>query len=580
VRKTIFLKIFTGYVLIIALMTAGVSILSYRTIKNNYNETLAQDLEKIATVTGHSIRRHAAQQNRTALDGYIKQLGEEIRGIRITVIDTDGTVLADSEQAPAVDMENHGSRPEVRSAMAGQTGVSQRYSTTVASDMLYVAIPLMRSGALAGVVRVSCHVSDIEQWLSRLRREISQVALLVILLAIGCALFVAKKLAAPIAQLGLAARTVASGDFNVRVAVDSRDEVQEFAESFNYMTGRIRELFEQVSLKQGELTSIITSLHEGLLVIDHADRVLMCNESLARMAGFSAAGAPGKSYWELLRVVQLEEIVAAARASGGGTLHEVRLGGRTCLVNTALIAELNALVMTFLDMTDVKNMERMKRDFVVNVSHELRTPLTAIKGFVETLQEEPASEDQQRYLAIISRHTDRLINIVKDIMVLSSLEHEQEPECEEVNVKGIVEQVKKIYIDRLREKNLSLSIEAENGRLNARVDPFKIEQVFINLIDNAIKYTEAGGITVQLERAAEALLIRVSDTGIGIAPAHLPKLFERFYVVDKSRSRSVGGTGLGLSIVKHIVLLHGGTISVDSTPGKGSTFTITLPEQT
>ena len=220
----------------------------------------------------------------------------------------------------------------------------------------------------------------------------------------------------------------------------------------------------------------------------------------------------------------------------------------------------------------------MKRDFVVNVSHELRTPLTAIKGFVETLQEESATGEQQRYLAIISRHTDRLINIVKDIMVLSSLEHEQELELEEVNVKGIAEQVKKIYIDRLKEKNLSLDIEAENGPLIARIDPFKLEQVFINLIDNALKYTETGGITVKLERAQAGLVIRIADTGIGIAPMHLPKLFERFYVVDKSRSRRVGGTGLGLSIVKHIVLLHKGTITVTSTPGAGTTFTITLPQ--
>jgi len=276
--------------------------------------------------------------------------------------------------------------------------------------------------------------------------------------------------------------------------------------------------------------------------------------------------------------VQLEEIVTAARASGSSTLHEIRLSGRTCMVNTAQIAELNALVMTFLDITEVKNTERMKRDFVVNVSHELRTPLTAIKGFVETLQEESATEEQQRYLAIISRHTDRLINIVKDIMVLSSLEHEQELELEEVNVKGIAEQVKKIYIDRLKEKNLSLDIEAEHGPLIARIDPFKLEQVFINLIDNALKYTETGGITVQMERAQAGLVIRIADTGIGIAPMHLPKLFERFYVVDKSRSRRVGGTGLGLSIVKHIVLLHKGTITVTSTPGAGTTFTITLPQ--
>ena len=574
-KKTIFIKIFTGYVLIIALMTGGVSVMAYRIIKNHHIETLTGQLEKLAIVTGHSIQELYARREQASLDRMIKKLGPEI-GTRITVIDQNGTVLADSEGDP-LGMENHSSRQEVTQALGGQIGVSQRYSTTLKNAMLYVAVPLTQAGSVDGIVRMSCPASDIQHWLSQLKVQIVQIALLVILLAVICSLLVARKLSAPIAKLRRASRQIAEGDFSVRVFVDSRDEVYDFAESFNYMTGKIRELFDEVSLKQGQLKSIIRSLHEGLLVIDHAGRVIMCNESLARMAGFEPGDAPGKFYWELLRVVRLEDIVETFRASGGSSLHEVRLEGKTCLVNVSLITELNALVMTFLDVSEAKNVERMKRDFVVNVSHELRTPLTAIKGFVETLQEESASADHQHYLGIIRRHTDRLINIVKDLMLLSSLEHEQELELEKVNVKGIAEQVKKIYIDRLKEKDLYLNIEAENGSLIARVDPFKLEQVFINLIDNAIKYTEAGGITIRMERSQYGLVISVADTGIGIDAVHLPKLFERFYVVDKSRSRKVGGTGLGLSIVKHIVLLHGGSITVASTPGSGTTFTVTLP---
>jgi len=576
-RKTIFIKICTGYVLIIALMTIGVSILSYRIIKQQHIATRTDNLEKLAVTAGHSVKPLYDRQVYTVLDELVKQMGAETH-TRITVIATDGTVIADSEKDPAA-MENHGSRSEVRAALSGQPSVSQRYSTTIEDDMLYVAVPLMSSGALVGIVRTSCLLSDIQSWLRRLQVQIGQVAALVVILALACALFVARKLSAPIAQLGQASRTIAAGDFSVRVFVDSKDEVAEFAESFNYMTGKIRELFDEVSLKQEELKSIITSLQEGLLVIGDDGRVLLCNESLARMAGFETADAPGKFYWELLRVVQLEDLVDASRSSGGSTLHELRVEGRTCLVNTSPITDLNALVMTFLDITEVKNMERMKRDFVVNVSHELRTPLTAIKGFIETLQEEAADSDHQRYLGIIRRHTDRLINIVKDLMILSSLEHEQELELEDVNIQGIVEQVKKIYVDRLQEKNLSFTLEADNGPFNAQVDPFKFEQVFINLIDNAIKYTESGGITIRLERTPSGLSIRIADTGIGIAAAHLTKLFERFYVVDKSRSRRVGGTGLGLSIVKHIVLLHNGTITVTSTPGQGTAFTITLPDK-
>ncbi|RPJ05208.1 MAG: HAMP domain-containing protein, partial [Deltaproteobacteria bacterium] len=351
-RKTIFIKIFTGYLLIITLMTVSVSVLTYRIIKQQHIETLTQHLENLAVSAGHGISRLHAQRDRQALETLVTQLGPET-GTRVTLIDTDGTVLADSEKNPA-DMENHGSRLEVRSALEGQTGFSQRYSTTIEDDMLYVAVPLVRSGAVEGIVRVSCRVSDMRGWLRQLQIQIGQTALLVVLLAIACALFVARKISAPIAQLGLAARTIAAGDFSARVVVDSRDEVQEFAESFNHMAVKIRELFDEVSLKQGELKSIITSLHEGLLVIDHSGRVLMCNESLARMAVFPPADAPGRYYWELLRVVQLEEIVKVSRSSGGSTLHEVRLEGRTCLVNASVIAELDALVMTFLDITEVK----------------------------------------------------------------------------------------------------------------------------------------------------------------------------------------------------------------------------------
>ncbi len=222
-------------------------------------------------------------------------------------------------------------------------------------------------------------------------------------------------------------------------------------------------------------------------------------------------------------------------------------------------------------------MEKIKRDFVVNVSHELRTPLAAIKGFAETLEEE-VGENAKTYAGVIKRNTDRLINIVQDLLLLSELEEKgSKPESEEVNLKQLADNVIRIFKSRLTEKGLDFHLRVEDGLPAVKGDSFKLEQMLINLLDNSIKYTEKGKIVLALKQKEGNVEIIVEDTGIGIPQEHLMRIFERFYVVDKSRSKKFGGTGLGLSIVKHIVLSHKGTIAVESSLAKGTRFTIMLP---
>jgi len=254
------------------------------------------------------------------------------------------------------------------------------------------------------------------------------------------------------------------------------------------------------------------------------------------------------------------------------------LHDRIFLCSATFLKSGEEVVVVFHDITQVKNIEKIKKDFVVNVSHELRTPLTAIKGFVETLEEEVDGKIQH-YIDIIKRHTDRLINIVRDLLLLSELEEKGVTlEIEEVNVKNTVERIIPLFEQRLREKNLTLNLKVEGNLPPIKADPFKLEQMFMNLMDNAVKYTEKGGVFISVKKVREQkVCIEIQDTGIGIPKEHLPRIFERFYVVDKSRSRSFGGTGLGLSIVRHIVLLHNGSIDVESSPGSGTTFSITLP---
>ena len=256
------------------------------------------------------------------------------------------------------------------------------------------------------------------------------------------------------------------------------------------------------------------------------------------------------------------------------TSDNVELDERNYICSVSFLVSSEQIVLTLHDITEIMRLSAIKKDFVVNVSHELRTPLTAIKGFVETLDEE-GIEKSRRYLEIIKRHTERLISIVQDLQQLSELEAIEQLEIEPVNIARLLEPIIKMFEPQITSKNLNIELDVKN--IEVKADPFKLEQIFINLIDNSIKYTEKGAIIISAEQDARQTKIVVEDTGIGIPKEHIPRIFERFYVVDKSHSRRMGGTGLGLSIVKHIVQVHRGTISIESKVNQGTRVTIILP---
>jgi two-component system phosphate regulon sensor histidine kinase PhoR len=482
--------------------------------------------------------------------------------------------LADSEKDPAV-MENHRNRPEVIQALKGSVGELLRYSTTVKEDMLYVAMPVKKSEKTLGVLRISLFLKDINNLLDNLKTNILHIVLLVIVVSLLGAFIFAKGLTKPIRKLSAAFRRVASGDFDVKVLLKNQDEVKELADSFNLMSDQIKSLFAEVSRQKESLNSIISSVQEGLLVLDRREKIILCNESLKKLVQNNFIEE--KFYWEVIREAKFGDLVKKVREEKKNAIDEVALNNRIYLCGATIMESREEIVIVFHDITEMKNVENIKRDFVVNVSHELRTPLTSIKGFAETLEEE-AGEKERQYVEIIKRNTDRLINIVQDLLSLSELEEKGITlTIEEVRVKKVIENVIRIFKHGLKEKSLDLKLDIKDDLPPIKADPFKLEQMFINLIDNAIKYTEKGEITVTLKQKEEHIVIVIQDTGIGIPKEHLPRIFERFYVMDKSRSRRLGGTGLGLSIVKHIVLLHNGTIDVESTFGAGTKFIITLP---
>ncbi len=573
-KRSLFIKIFAGYFTIICMLSVSISFFSFRIIKHYHIKSLTGEMLKQGKTLLLKITPLLEHNSMKELDNLVKLLGSDIN-TRITVIDVNGVVLADSKKNPA-EMENHKTRPEVIQAIYGSMGSSMRFSTTVRQQMLYVAIPVKKADRVSWVLRISLFLNDINALLGDLKNSIISIAAAATFICLVISFIVARKMTAPIHILSKASKRIASGDFNTRVFLKNNDELNEFADSFNYMTEKIRSLFEEVSFQKEEFNYIISSMHEGLMVLDRDGTIALTNESLKKIT--QTGDIRGKFYWEVLREPQFGDLIKKVTDGRQDTIEELTMNGRTFLCSTSFIEPKEKIIIIFLDISEIRNMERIKKDLVLNVSHELRTPLTAIKGFLETMEEEEVvNTSHRRYLEIIKRHTDRLINIVKDLMDLSKLEKEAALDLEEADLKELVKRTGKICEQALQQKNLSLKLEMEDEPVFIRADAFKLEQAFINLLDNAIKYTEKGGILISLKREDDSVQICVKDTGIGIGKEDLSRIFERFYVADKSRSRSLGGTGLGLSIVKHIVLLHNGTIDVQSTPGAGTRFIINLP---
>ncbi len=572
-KRSFFSKIFIGYLLIIFALSSLILVLSLNTIRDFYRDTLTAHLKTLGYTLTPEVVELLGTGRANQLDDFIKKLGSRIH-TRVTIIATDGTVLADSDENPK-SMENHSRRPEVAEALQGNTGKSVRFSSTADRDMLYVAVPIETDGKIAGVIRTSLFLKDIDNLLTRLNYHVAWISLAVVLIALLGALFISNGIVQPIKNLTSAARKVASGDFSVRVFLKSKDELRDLADNFNRMNEEMQSVFTELSKQKEELSGIIHSLQEGLLVVDKQGRIIRANESFQRLAGDQPV--EGKLYWEAMRNPQLAELLMKAGTEKRNFMEEVTLGDRIFICSVTPLKGGEEIVSIFHDVTEIKEIEKIKKDFVTNVSHELRTPLTAIKGYAETLRKEVDTAQGKRYLEIVERNTNRLINIVSDLLLLSSLEEKTTLELEDVNLGGFLENVIRIFDQKLQDKGLSLAVDVKPNLPTIKADAFKLEQMLMNLLDNAIKYTDHGEIAISAGVQENQVRIQVRDTGIGIPKENIPRIFERFYVVDKSRSRKSGGTGLGLSIVKHIVLLHKGTINIESALGKGTSVTVTLP---
>jgi len=572
-KRSLFSKVFGGYLVIICILLFLIPLISFKLIRTYYVNTLTENLKNIAITTSPYVVNYLENRRFQDLDVFLKNLREKINS-RITVINREGEVLADTEKDPSI-MESHKIRPEVVDALSGGVGKSTRFSITLEEAMLYVALPVEKDSRILGVIRTSIPLKQVNSLLRDLQLRILIGIAIVTLLSIGIAFLLSRGLSKPVDALANAAKNLAKGNFDTRVYLQTSGELKELETSFNEMAARMQEGFGKLSLRNEELDTIVSSIQETLVVLDKEGRIKLTNASFQKT--FNDEDVYNKFYWEVMRCPDFSELIKRVMEERKNQIQEVEFRDKHYLCSVTFLNSKEGLVAVLSDITDLKNLERVKKDFVANISHELRTPLTAIKGFVETLEEEEDIKNVQ-YLEIIKRHADRLMNIVNDLLILSELEQADKAlAIEDVNLVSLAENMLKVFEHRAHEKGIELKLEAAKDLKKIQADPFKLEQMFINLLDNAIKYTEKGEVSIALKQTDLQSIIEISDSGIGIPANQLTRIFERFYVVDKSRSKKLGGTGLGLSIVKHIVLLHGGTIDVESSQGIGTKFTVVLP---
>lgn len=564
-------------------------------LDNNLHQKTLQEITQSLTNQAYLIESRISAlsgpfNNAELLDELSKKLGQKI-GARVTVIGLNGEVLADSEvpRESLSGLENHlYKRPEVSSALDGKLGREIRYSSTLKIDMLYLALPIIENGAVAGILRLALPLISVQKVHSTARKVILIGLLLALVLATFLGLLLTNVLIRPISRIINASLNFAKGDFSHRILEDSNDEIGELAATLNKMAQDIEDKIREIATKSQHLEAIFNSMVEGVIVTDKAGRVVSINQAVEKVFEVTMQTVKGKVFLEAIRNKEISDIVDSILNDCKPISKEIDLFfpvQRIFEINaTPILSQdgVNGALLVIHNITEIRRLEVMRRDFVANVSHELKTPLTAIKGFVETLLEGALEdkENNRNFLKIIQGHADRLDTLVNDLLSLSHLESKGitinkanfnlSLQVKEV-LRGFRLQLDSAGIKAVNELPQELFIIADKERLH---------QVLVNLIGNAIKFNkEKGFIKICSEISEEAIKVIIEDSGIGIPQKDVPRIFERFYRVDKARSRELGGTGLGLSIVKHIIELHSGSVGVESIEGLGSKFFFIVPQK-
>jgi two-component system phosphate regulon sensor histidine kinase PhoR len=586
VRRGVFFKLFSLFLLVIVAATLVFNL----SISRAWKRSLQQEIERALVEKTHMFAQ-ALPGIPGSGDANLQQLANQAAtagGVRVTIIGSGGQVLADT-QADASTMENHATRPEFVAAMKGQTGVATRSSGTLGTPFLYAAVPV--SG---GAVRMAYPLSVVQQTETRVRRSMLTGSAIGVLVALVLAAIIAQLVSRRLRRIVAFAERIATGDLSARIDQHSGDEIAVVATALDRTARKLEESFAAVETSRRQLESLLDSMQEAVIAVDADGKVLWVNGRMKRLV--STGGRTGAPVVEMVRdpsfLAAVEE--ALRRKEMCSTRATALLPGRVFQVTAAPMplypngvkpgspgaASRPGAVAVLHDLTEIERVEKTRRDFIANVSHELRTPLTSVRGYAEALLDSPVAEDAntRESLDIILKNAARMTRLTDDLLVLARVESgEQQFGRRQTDPADLLQDALDTFGVAAREQGLELILEdATHDPVLA--DPEAIHQVLANLIGNAIAYAREGGqIVLGACPKDNAVEFYVRDYGPGIASEHLPRLFERFYRVDKARSRESGGTGLGLAIVKHIVRAHEGQVRAESHLGRGSTFYFTIP---
>ena len=594
-RASFLRRLYFGYVALILFTMAVTAGLVGPRIERSSLEEMQRSLKTAAIVLRewstpallHDLQ--GEHEEIATLERRIRGLSGE-SGTRLTVMNAEGWVIADSHENPSV-MENHADRPEVVAALREGQGLSTRESPTLGEDMMYVAVAVRSDdGRLLGFCRTALPLDTVDQRLTSLRDSLLLSALAGALVALVLGFFLARRFTRPLRQIISSLRAVSRGELDRSIDVHSRDEFGTLSRAFNAMRTRIREHNDTITADRNKILAILSAMTEGVIAVDRDEEIVHLNAAAGRMFHIDPPEAIGRRLTEVFQLPELQHAVATTFEGVDGKHGEVVLhNGMNPMILKLRSSSLRdreghvtGAVIVLHEVTEIRRLEEMRSDFVSNVSHELKTPLAAIKGLVESILEDEEMPEtiRRRFLGRVQRQADRLNSLVVDLLSLSRLEREEFLVGEESTVdlhRAILECVE-TQRPNAEHKGLHLHVELVSEPVRIVADQESIRQIIDNLLSNAIRYTPSDGhVSIRLSRDDEEARIEVQDTGVGIDPAHHERIFERFYRVDKARSRELGGTGLGLAIVKHVVRRLGGSIGLDSEVGQGSTFTIQVP---
>ncbi|WP_372882316.1 ATP-binding protein [Psychromonas sp.] len=583
-------RLFLGYAVIILSLTLVVSVLVSRQITENTLQDIRDSLSIRAQFLAE-LSKSAFQnplQDPAAMQQKVVELGRNTQS-RLSLIKNDGTVLADSHQSPEK-TDNHADRPEIIEARKQGTATSTRFSQTVNQQMTYFAQTVSNEQKTLGFVRVALPLTTVDKKLAQLRIVVLISALISAFVALILGFYFAQRFSAPLIKMTTVADAISKGDYSKRIITRQKDEIGLLAEAFNRMAQNYQLRLSEMETERNRLAMIFTGMVEGVIYVNEQQQIIHINQAAANMLNVSTITCLKQALAEQIKITEIISSVQAAIVQQGVVKTQMQRQAdskETEVIDIYAAALTNVQgesigsVVVLHDISELAYLERVRRDFVANASHELKTPITVIRGLSETILDDPqmSADIRNRFIENINTQSIRLSSLVSDLMSISRLEANQNASAfAAVDLSNTIKQAINNAASSAEEKKISISRQLPDSETIISADQQEINQLIDNLLSNAIRYTPSpGSVNVNLVRQGDEAIITVKDTGIGISLAHQQRIFERFYRVDKARTRELGGTGLGLSIVKNIAEKHHGRVTLSSTEGHGSTFTVFLP---